>query len=53
VIEVDIIAKRYGKLPSEIKNLDIKDFEFNLFVASQGLQEEAKQSKEAQRRRSG
>jgi hypothetical protein len=38
------MARRYGSLPSEIRDLEIDDFEFNLLVASTGTQDEVKQN---------
>lgn len=39
-MELDIIAKRYGKLPSEIIELDLYDYQFNLLVIEKAIQEE-------------
>jgi len=44
VIELDILAKRYGKLPSEVMQQDLTEMGFNLFVAEEGLLKEKKVS---------
>ena len=36
------MSTRYGCLPSDIKNLSINDFCFNLLVLSKGLQQDQK-----------
>ena len=48
MIEIDLIAKRYSKLPSEIKQLNIQDLEFNILIMSHGLNEEYKLAKKAE-----
>lgn len=40
-------------LPSVLKDLSIEDFHFNIFIASEGLMEETKQAKKAQRAQRG
>ena len=46
------MAKRYGVLPSQIKNLGATDFTFNLFVMGVGVDDEIKAQKKGQRGRS-
>lgn len=36
-MSLDIIAKRYGALPSEIINGSVEDWNFNSFVAVAGI----------------
>lgn len=45
IFEVDILARRYGALPSDIKNLSAADYQFNQLVASTSIVEEARQIK--------
>jgi len=40
MLELDIISRRYGKLPSEICDRDIGDYNLDLVIASQALKEE-------------
>lgn len=55
ILEIDAIAKRYSKLPSEFLDLSIDEYQFNLMVCSYALQNEAKlaekQNKKSQLRR--
>jgi len=59
VIELDILSKRYSKLPSEILKTGLVEMGFNLFVAEEGLLKEKdtsekqyrKQAAEMKRRR--
>lgn len=48
MIELDFIAQRYHKLPSELIKLDISDFQFDLLVASESLLSESKKIKKRQ-----
>ena len=41
------MAKRYGKLPSELTKADLKEIDFNLLVAGAGIKSEAEQAKKA------
>ena len=43
------LARTYGKLPSELLDLNLWDFGFNLEVASFGQNEEERQMRKAQR----
>lgn len=36
------MAKRYSKLPSEIRKLSLLDYEFNMFIASIAHEQEVK-----------
>jgi len=45
MIELDLICKRYSKLPSDILKLDITDFQFNQLVYFHGIKEENKRVK--------
>jgi len=50
IIELDFMSKRYGVLPSEFLKNSADEFQFNLFVASCGSDEEMKQAQKAQKR---
>lgn len=39
------MARRYCKLPSELRRLSLSDFEFNAFIASVGSSHEHEQAK--------
>ena len=41
-MELDIVSKRYGKLPSEICNRDIAAYNLDILVAGTALIEELK-----------
>ena len=45
MVELDIIAKRYGVLPSDVAKLSAEDFQLNLLTISTGTSEEAKHIK--------
>ena len=47
MLELDIISRRYGKLPSEICDRDIGDYNLDLVIASQALKEEQRQTSKA------
>lgn len=49
-MELDIMAKRYGVLPSDFLKLKPDDFQFNLFVASTGISDEHRQAMSAQKK---
>jgi len=53
MVEIDAIAKRYGKLPSELCRLDLYDYQFNLLVTSEVIAEENKQTIKNNRRNNG
>ena len=42
-MQLDVLAKRYGTLPSDIAKLDITDYQLNLLVAEHGIGEDIKQ----------
>jgi hypothetical protein len=44
------MAKRYGVLPSDFLKLKPDEFQFNLFVASNGASEEHRQAMLAQKK---
>lgn len=46
--EIDVLANRYKKLPSDFLDMDIDKFSFNNLVAQVGFQEELKQQKKIQ-----
>ena len=46
----DAIGKRYGRLPSELKNLDINDFAFNLIVVNTAIKEDNRLQKLANKK---
>lgn len=46
-----MVCRRYGVLPSEIKNGTIDDLQFNILVANTGVDAENKNSAKATRRR--
>ena len=48
-MELDVISRRYGKLPSEICNREISDYNLDILVAVTALKEEQKLSEKAQR----
>ena len=48
--ELDFLARRYGKLPSELASLPITDFQFNLLVAERGIVHETRMHKQAEAR---
>lgn len=48
--ELDLLAKRYGTMPSEFLKCSAGDFQFNLLIASQGIEAENKASKKASSR---
>jgi len=45
-----MLSKRYGILPSEFSKQSIEDYQFNLFVAIEGTNEEVRRQKEAQQK---
>lgn len=47
--DIEFIAKRYGRLPSELLDISIDDLQFNLFAANIGLAEEAAAAKKQNR----
>ena len=49
-MELDIIARRYNKLPSDLLVCTIDTYQFNLLVASEGMKDEKAQS-EKQRKK--
>jgi len=52
LIELDVIAKRYGVLPSSLLHSENTDFQFDMLVASKAIEEEIKQAKRANQRKS-
>ena len=48
---MDILAKRYGKLPSELKSRSICDYQFDVLVATIAINEEIKISKKLKSKR--
>lgn len=42
LLDIDLISKRYGVLPSTIKNGTIDDLQFNMLVATMGIEAENK-----------
>lgn len=49
-MELDIIAKRYGVLPSEIAKLSNEDFMLTLLTASIGIEHEVKEQEKSIKR---
>lgn len=47
--ELDVLARRYGVLPSDIVNLEVEDFCLNLLVANIGAQIEEKALQKAKK----
>ena len=47
ILDIDRLAVRYGKLPSEIKNDSLRNFQFNVLVANIGIENEIKEQKKA------
>jgi hypothetical protein len=45
---MDFLARRYSKLPSEIKSLSMTDYQFNQLVAFTAAEIEEKEIKKAQ-----
>lgn len=48
--ELDILARRYNKLPSDVVQLDVSSYQLNQLVASVGMKEEAKQQEKQNKR---
>ena len=46
-MELDIISKRYGKLPSDVAKLSNEDFMLTLLTASIGVEHEVKEHEKA------
>lgn len=46
-MELDIISKRYGTLPSDVAKLSNEDFMLTLLTASTGIEHEAKEQEKA------
>lgn len=46
-LEIDVISKRYGKLPSELLSLSLEDYQFDLLIASTAIEEELKEMKKS------
>ena len=42
MLELDLLSRRYGQLPSELIKTSLQDYGFNLFVASVAIEEEKK-----------
>jgi len=51
LVEVDLIASRYGVLPSTLLDLSCDDFQFNLLVIEKALEAEAKAAKASVQKR--
>jgi len=49
-VELDILAQRYGVMPSSIASQNVTDFSFNMLVASVGSEYQAKQADKARRK---
>lgn len=47
---MDFLARRFCKLPSELRKLTLEDYEFNLFIARAGLDAEKRQREKANKR---
>lgn len=45
-----MLARRYNQLPSELKDISIQDYQFNILVASLGLQSEENERKKAEQK---
>jgi len=50
---LDTIAKRYGKLPSEIINSPMEDIQLDFLCTTMGIDNEIRAFKEAQKRKTG
>ena len=45
--ELDLICRRYGALPSDMIDLDLESFSFNILVAGEGLDREIRDQNKA------
>jgi len=45
MIELDLLAQRYSKLPSEIKDAKITDYQFDALCATIGIENEVRLAK--------
>lgn len=45
-----MLAKRYNQLPSNLKDISIQDYQFNILVASIGFQAEEADRKKAEQK---
>lgn len=50
LVELDVICKRYGQLPSDVAKGDIEDFVLNLLVAEKGIDAENKAIEKANKK---
>lgn len=50
--DLDHMAKRYGKKPSDFLKDDVREYQFNMLVASVGNEAEIKAQKQAAKRSS-
>lgn len=48
---LDQVAMRYGRLPSEVADLDGADLDFNLAVMKAGIEEQVRQARQHSRER--
>lgn len=46
-LEIDVISKRYGKLPSELLKSSLEDYQFDLLIAQIAIDEEVKEMKKS------
>ena len=51
-ITYDVIAKRYGFLPSDLLKRDLNDFVFDYLIADVAIKHETKQAEKEAKRRS-
>lgn len=49
-ILIDMVARRYHKLPTEILDLDLFELAFNIAIMRRGLENDAKQIEEISRK---